>query len=89
MKNFIDSYIYLLAIGLFIVFALIGYLVETIKKDKENNKENIINEVAEENYLEIEKDQTKENPEKDETQEENIMVDQGDDLLDEYNNNIQ
>ena len=35
MINLKDYYIILISVGLFIAFALVGYLVEVIKKSKE------------------------------------------------------
>ena len=37
--NVLDKYIIIIAIGLFILFALIGYLVEITKKSKEIEKQ--------------------------------------------------
>lgn len=89
MQSFIDNYLYILGIGLFLVFALIGYLVETIKNnsDSKENIENIENEITEDI---IDKDIVEEKivGVQDDVSE-NVVVEQGDVLLDEYDHNIQ
>ena len=89
MQSFIDNYLYILGIGLFLLFALIGYLVETIKNNNGNkeNIENIENEITEDI---IDKDIVEEKivGVQDDVSE-NVVVEQGDVLLDEYDHNIQ
>ena len=42
MKFLVDNFIIIISIGLFIIFALIGYLVESSKKESKKMKEEIL-----------------------------------------------
>lgn len=79
MDFIIDNYIIFVGIGLFIVFALIGYIIDSIRKnstEKTNEPPSNINSFSEiNNNMNVVSNQTN---------------NQGDDLLNSYNNtNIQ
>lgn len=41
MEFIIDNYLVIILVGLFFVFALIGYLIDILRKNKETEKEDI------------------------------------------------
>lgn len=87
MKIIIDNIVIIFIIGLFIVFSLIGYLIELIKQSKKKEVEEIfIEEIHDTNIFE--EKETKDNVIKkieEETKKE--LKDNGDDLLNNYENN--
>ena len=87
MKIIIDNIVIIFIIGLFIVFSLIGYLIELIKQSKKKEVEEIFVEEIHDNNI-FEEKETKDNVIKkieEETKKE--LKDNGDDLLNNYENN--
>ncbi|MBQ3021252.1 MAG: hypothetical protein IJD92_03410 [Bacilli bacterium] len=90
MEFLVDNYIIIIITGLFFVFALIGYLIDMIRNNKEKNKNNLDNSLYEKiTDLEV-KDKLQEQVDKIEKEENNkeIILDEADELLESYNNKI-
>lgn len=78
MQTILENYLVIILIGLFLIFALIGYLVDLLKNNKaENENNNIPNNIT---PIEI----TKIDEKKDENVVEN-NIDNKDELLENYN----
>ena len=85
MELLIENYKIILCIGIFIVFALIGYIVETLKKDNKEDNQPLETENIDE--IKIDEIKSTQSEIKEENEEEtNIMIDKSDDLLNDYNN---
>lgn len=90
MQFLLDNYIIIIIISTFILFSLIGYLIDTYRNTKDKIDENML----ETNQIEIEeiKDTTLDNDNykfagKEEKQDkEETKKDKGDDLLNNYDN---
>lgn len=82
MQTILENYLVIILIGLFLIFALIGYLVDLLKNNKiENENNNIPNNIT---PIEI----TKIDEKKDENVVENNIennIDNKDELLENYN----
>ena len=99
MEFIAKNYIIIIIIGLFIVFSLIGFLVEQIKNNKNEIKEEYHPENKEYNIDEIDINKVYKNKESNKQSNEdiiqdkeindNIMNNSGDDLLENYDNNIE
>ena len=76
MKFITDNYIIIIAVGLFLIFALIGYLIDMLRNNKEDKTNNSIpEEIAPIEVTKIE--ETKENNTE-------ITLDNPDELLENY-----
>lgn len=80
MQFLMDNYIFIILIGLFLVFSLIGYLIDMLRKPK------VEKIVIPEELSSMDK-QKKEIDESQEV-EEDIKTDNKDDLLKNYDNNL-
>lgn len=76
MKFILENYMLIVIVGLFFVFALIGYLVDLLRNNKNNNVDEIVPDIK---PIDIKKIEDKENKVNDQ--------DNKDDLLTNYNEN--
>lgn len=76
MKFILENYMLIIIVGLFFVFALIGYLVDLLRNNKNNNVDEIVPDIK---PIDIKKIEDKENKVNDQ--------DNKDDLLTNYNEN--
>ncbi len=76
MKFILENYMLIIIVGLFFVFALIGYLVDLLRNNKNNNVDEIVPDIK---PIDIKKIDDKENKVNDQ--------DNKDDLLTNYNEN--
>ena len=91
MNFIIENYIIIIFIGLFIVFSLIGYLGETINKNKsfDKNKKEEINEIDQIEDINIISEKIKQVPKETNNEDINfnkVNINNTDDLLEDYNN---
>lgn len=76
MKFILENYMLIIIVGLFFVFALIGYLVDLLRNNKNNNVDEIVPDIK---PIDIKKIDDKENKVNDQNDK--------DDLLTNYNQN--
>lgn len=84
MDFILDNYIIIIAVGLFFVFALIGYLIDIIRKNNESEKPDIALDIKTIDKIVENSKQINTNT----TLNEGIKNDSGDELLNSYNENI-
>lgn len=85
MINLKDYYIILISVGLFIAFALVGYLVEVIKKSKEETDE-YDKEFKDLEFKEIDLEKKEIVNEEIKNNDLEIPTNKADELLENYNN---
>jgi len=85
MQFILENYLIIILVGLFFVFALIGYLIDLLRKD--NNKNNNINDVP----SDIQTIQLNKKQELEKNVEQNVnevQINKADELLENYDKNI-
>lgn len=91
MDFIVENYLIIILVGLFFVFALIGYLVDMLRNSKEQEKEEIpvnIKPVELKDLTDNDTDEVIETPKEIEDTTQEVSVDNEDDLLKNYDESI-